>query len=373
MATKFRKMGHSPDYVIIFAIGFLVLFGLLMLASASSAIAQADTGDSLFYLKRQLMFGLGAGLIGFLITYNLYYGVYRKRWISTFLLVFSIFLLLATFSPLGVERGGATRWINLGGFEFQPSEILKIALVVYLAIWLTAKKSRQESFKEGYIPFVVVIGFISVLLFLQKSTSPVFILASVALIMYFMSGAKLRYIGLTILGGIAALALLVAVTSYRLDRITTFLNPGAADPQGAGYHINQAKTAIGSGGLTGVGYGQSVFSKVEGRLPEPFGDSIFAIIAEEFGFIGSILILSLFTVLVLRIFLLAKKARDNFAQLLLVGFGSLIGIQAVVNIGAMSGILPLTGAPLPFISYGGTALAVFMTIGGITANISKYT
>jgi cell division protein FtsW len=243
---------------------------------------------------------------------------------------------------------------------------------LYLAIWLTAKKSRQESFREGYVPFAVVLGIISGLLILQRSTSPAFILASVALVMYYMSGAKLRYIGLTILAGVAALALLVAVTPYRMNRITSFLNP-EADPQGAGYHIKQAKIAIGSGGLTGVGYGQSVFSKVEGRLPEPFGDSIFAIIAEEFGFIGSVLVLGLFTVLVLRIFILAKKSRDSFAQLLLIGFGSLIGLQAVVNIGAMSGILPLTGAPLPFISYGGTALAVFLTIGGITANISRYT
>lgn len=366
-----KKRGHSPDYVIIFSIGFLVLFGLLMLSSASSAIAQAQTGDSFFYLKRQLMFGLGVGLLGFLLTYNLYYGAFRKKWFSTFLLVLSVLLLLATFTPLGVEHGGATRWINIAGFQFQPAEILKIALILYLAIWLTAKKSRQESFKEGCVPFMIVMAVVSVLLFLQNSTSPVFILGSVALIMYFMSGAKLRNVLFVILAGIVALGIVILFTGYRADRITYFLDP-EQDPRGKGYHTIQAKTAIGSGGLTGVGYGQSVFSKREGRLPEPYGDSIFAIIAEEFGFIGSVLVMGLFGVLVLRIFLLAKKARDNFAQLLLIGFGSLIGIQAVVNIGAMSGMLPLTGAPLPFISYGGTALAVFMTIGGITANISRY-
>jgi cell division protein FtsW len=252
--------------------------------------------------------------------------------------------------------------------SIQPSEFLKLSLVIYLATWLSSKEFRNKSFKAGYIPFAIIIGAISTVLVIQHSTSPVVILIGASLVMYLMSGAKWRYVLGTVAVGLAALALIITITPYRAERVLSYRNP-EADPRGSGYHIIQAKTAIGAGGLTGVGYGQSV---VKYRLPEPIGDSIFAVIAEEFGFIGVIILLSVFTLLILRIFLLARSTSDTFGRLLLVGFGSILMIQTIINIGAMTGLLPLTGTPLPLISYGGTMLMVYLTMLGIVTNVSKY-
>jgi cell division protein FtsW len=186
--------------------------------------------------------------------------------------------------------------------------------------------------------------------------------------MYFMSGAKLRYISAVVVGGIAIIATVVAITPYRATRILTYLNP-EADAQGTGYHVLQSKIAIGAGGLTGVGYGQSVMKY---RLPETIGDSIFAVSGEEFGFIGSTLILLMFLGLIMRMLFISTRIHDPFGRLLLIGFACVIGLQVFTNVGAMTGILPLTGTPLPFMSYGGTSLAVFLTMIGISVNISKY-
>ncbi len=362
------KRGHAPDYLIIFCIGCLVVFGLAMLGSASGHLGQRDFGDPYYYLKHQIFYGLSFGLVGFWLASRIYYGFWRKRWVSIALLALTVGALILVFTPLGFSTKGATRWLDLGGFSLQPSEFLKITLVIYLATWLASKEFRQKTFRAGYIPFAVIIGLVALILFAQHSTSPVVILVAASLIMYLMSGAKWRYVFGTIVVGTAALALIVMLTPYRAERFTSYLTP-EADPQGAGYHITQAKTAIGAGGLTGVGYGQST---VKFRLPEPIGDSIFAVIAEEFGFIGVLVLLAVFGALILKIFLLARSTADTFGRLLLIGFGSIIGIQAFINIGAMTGVLPLTGTPLPFISYGGTALMVYLTMAGIIVNISKY-
>lgn len=195
------------------------------------------------------------------------------------------------------------------------------------------------------------------------------ILVSTALVVYFASGARILYILGAIILGAAALLFVIYLTPYRWERITNFLIRDV-DPLGGGYHLNQSLIAIGSGGLLGVGYGQST-TKIN-YLPEPIGDSIFAVIAEELGFVGSILLISAFLLLILKLLFLAKQTKEKFGQLILVGFGSLIAIQTFINIAAISGILPLTGTPLPFISYGGTALVVFLTMTGIAVNISKY-
>lgn len=362
------KRGHAPDYTILISASLLVILGIIMINSASSHLGIEEFGDSYFYLKRHLLSGVLVGLIGFFIASKINYRAYHHKTISISLLVLSIITLLLVFTPLGVTIKGATRWLSIGPLTFQPAELLKLSLVIYLASWLSQRGYRQKNFKQGFIPFIVIISIVGGILILQHSTSPVAILLAVSLIMYFMSGAKLRYVGSIVGIGVVILASIIAITPYRAERILTFLNP-EADPSGSGFHILQAKTAIGAGGLTGVGYGQST---VKYRLPEPIGDSIFAIIGEEFGFIGTITVIGLFTFLVIRIFLLYKGTYDGFGKLLLIGFGSIIGIQAVVNIGAISGILPLTGTPLPFVSYGGTALAVFMTMIGVVANISTF-
>ncbi|MDP2629327.1 MAG: putative peptidoglycan glycosyltransferase FtsW [Candidatus Harrisonbacteria bacterium] len=363
-----RKKGHSPDYIVIFCIFFLVLAGLFVLSSASSELGQLRFDDSYYYLKRQILFGLLVGLVGFFLASKIYYGRYKNPYFSTVLLIGTIFLLLAVFSPLGLEIKGATRWLAIGDFSFQPAEILKLTLIIYLAIWLSGGKHRQHTLKQGYIPFLIILSLVGAILLAQRSTAPAAILLVVASIMYFISGAKWRYVGATLAIGVVLVGIIISFSPYRTDRIFSYLEP-EADPLGSGFHAIQAKTAIGSGGWTGVGYGRSI---MKSTLPEPIGDSIFAIIAEEFGFIGSLALMGFFVFLILRIFLLAKRTRDQFGQLLLVGFGTIIGVQALFNFGAMIGFFPLTGTPLPFISFGGTALAVFMTMGGIITNVSRY-
>lgn len=359
---------HSPDYVVLFCAGFLLLAGLVVLASASSFVGVAQYEDGSFFLKRQLLMGLLPGILGFFVAFKFPYEKLGRRGISVGLLCVSIFLLLLVFTPLGLSAKGATRWLQIGGFSFQPAEFLKISLVLYLSSWLAFKDHRQQSWKQGLLPFAVILTLVSSILVLQHSTSPVAMLMGVALVMYFMSGAKIRYLGAIIGAGVLSLALIVAITPYRAQRILTYLNP-EADAQGSGYQLLQAKTAIGAGGLLGVGYGQSV---VKQRLPEAIGDSIFAVIGEEFGFVGCLFIIGLFAILVFRMLYLARNTNDPFGRLLLVGFATTIGLQAFVNIGAMTGLLPLTGTPLPFISYGGTSLAVLLTMMGIVTNVSRH-
>jgi len=364
------KVGESnkPDYLILFCVAALVIFGLVILTSASSHLGRIKFGDTYYYLKHQIVYGLSIGLFGFLAAFFIPYRFYRK--ISLIAILISIFLLFLVFTPLGFSAGGADRWLKLGPLIFQPSEIVKLTFILYLAAWLSTDSERSKSFLKGLIPFLAISGLISALLLKQPSTSTMAILLTSALIVYFVSGARLSYIAGAILLGILVLALVIYLTPYRFNRVVNFLNP-EANPQGGGYHLNQALIAIGSGGWLGVGYGQST-TKIS-YLPEPIGDSIFAVIAEELGLIGSSVLILVFLLLLVRTFMLAKKTSDRFAKLLLTGFASLIGVQAFVNIAAISGLIPLTGTPLPFISYGGTALAIFMTMSGIILNISKYT
>ncbi|MDP2695926.1 MAG: putative peptidoglycan glycosyltransferase FtsW [bacterium] len=361
------KAAGRPDYLIIAGLAFLVLFGLVMLSSASSYLGKVKFDDSYYYLKHQLLFGFLIGLIGFVIASRIYYRYYEK--IAIFLLLFSILLLVLVFTPLGVSASGAERWLNIGPISFQPAELLKITFVIYLAAWLSNNLRRSKAFWSGFVPFLIVCGVVSGLLIKQPSTSSVAILMSVALILYFVSGAKLSHILSTILVGAMILGVIIYITPYRLNRITTFLNP-EADLLAGGYQLNQARIAIGSGGLWGVGYGQST-TKIH-YLPEPIGDSIFAVMAEEFGFVGAGVFIGALIFFIVRILLLTKTVSDMFGKLILIGFASVLAIQAFVNMAAMTGLIPLTGTPLPFVSYGGTALAIFMTMGGIMVNISKY-
>ncbi len=361
------RLEHLPDYIIIFGTFFLVIFGLVMLASASSDLGQAKFGDSYFYLKHQIFYGLSFGILGFLFASNFYYRNYQK--ISVLLLLLSIIILISVFSPLGISSGGSKRWINFGPLSFQPSEILKITFIIYIASWLGNKSHRQRNFWGGFVPFLIILGTVALLLVLQPSTSSAAILILTSMIVYFYSGAKISYIISALILGIFSFLIISYLTPYRWERIKTFLEPGEKT-QTSSYQLNQALNAIGSGGLKGVGYGKST-TKLH-YLPQPIDDSIFAVIAEELGFIGSVILILVFIAIILRSFLLSSKIGDEFGKLLLVGFSSLIAIQTFIHIGANSGLIPLTGVPLPYISYGGTALAVFMTISGIMVNISKY-
>ena len=369
MLNKLSKIGHRPDYFLMALIFILTIFGLAMLASASSEMGKMKFNDSYYYLKHQIYYGLSLGIVGFILGYIIYYQRFRK--LALLLLMLSLVALFLVFTRFGVEVRNANRWVQLGPITFQPAEILKLTFVLYLAAWLSNPKTRRGSdLVSGLIPFLLISAFIAILLFRQPATSTVVILLSAGLVVYFLSGAKKRYIFLVSLLVLVGLAVIIYATPYRWQRILSYINP-QHDVEGQNYHINQALIAIGSGGVRGAGYGQSA-AKIK-NLPAPIDDSIFAVVAEELGFVGAGALVVLFGILTFRLFWLAKNIRNSFGRLILIGFGTIIAFQSLVNMSAISGIIPLTGVPLPFISYGGTALAVFLTMAGIATNISKYT
>jgi len=350
---------------------------LVMLSSASSDLGKIKFNDTYFYLKHQLLYGLSLGILGFLAGSLIYYRWWQK--LAVPLLLLSLLALILVFTPLGFSHGGSNRWLNLGFLSVQPAEILKFSFIVYLAAWLSSKKGkssyRQTNILSGYLPFLIISGLVAFLIYRQPSTTTIIIIMSSGLLVYFTSGARLSFVLGTIFLGLIALTLAISFSQYRLERIETyvktFFGPEAVDSQVKGYHISQAKMAIGSGGLWGVGFGKST-TKFK-YLPEPISDSIFAVIAEELGFVGAILLIGVFILLFIRGIMIAKNSRNQFAKLTVIGFILIITIQAFINVAAISGLLPLTGVPLPFISYGGTSLAIFLTMAGVIANISKYT
>ena len=365
----FSKRGHHPDYLLLASVFILTLGGLIVLSSASSNIGEIKFGDSYYYLKHQMYFGLSLGLLGFLAAYFIRYQFYQK--IALPFLLVNVGLLSLVFTSFGITSGGASRWLEMGPITFQPAELLKLSFILYLAAWLSnTKVSRSETMSEGLFPFLIISGIIGGLLVLQPATSTVAILLTAGLGVYFLSGAKWKYI-FSIAGlGLLALTMLIFATQYRMKRVMSFFDQ-SGDSLGANYHLNQALIAIGSGGVTGVGYGQSTAKA--SSLPAVIDDSIFAVLGQELGFLGTSVVVVIFAILVFRFFWIASRARDRFGKLILAGFGLIIALQSIVHIGSISGLLPLTGVPLPFVSYGGTALAVFLTMSGIAANISKYT
>lgn len=363
-----RYRGNS-DYILLSIIIILIIFGLIFLASVSSPLGKNEFNDSYYYLKRQILYGFLPGLIGFIITYLFFSEKYKK--FALFFLILNIFLLvLVKFSPLGVKAGGASRWLTIGPITFQPSEILKITYILYIAAWLSnIRAKRTTDITYGFLPFLFISGIMGFLLYIQPSTTIIIILLSTGFILYLISGIRFKYIFLTIL--ICGLIFSISIffdQGYRLQRIKSFWNNNL-DIYGSGYHSYQAMITIGSGGWFGFGFGKSTTKTT--TLPESLSDSIFAVIAQELGFVGSGLLIFLLSALVFRLFYLALKAKDKFRQLVLVGFGLIIGIQSIIHISVLIGFFPITGIPLPFISYGGTSLAVFMTMTGIALNISR--
>jgi cell division protein FtsW len=359
-------MAKADSLLIISAVA-LTLFGLLMLASASSVISQDRFGHPYLYLIRQALLGVGGGAIGFLIGHRIAY----RRWqtMAALLLLVSLVLMGLVFLPqTGFGYGGAKRWIRIGSFSLQPAELLKLSLIFYLAAWLAKRKKEIRSAMEGPAPFLTVLGVIGVLLALQPDIGTLGVIILTGGAMYFVAGGRLLHMAVIIMLVLAAVAVLIWLAPYRLNRVITFLNP-EADPQGIGYQLRQSLIAIGSGGTTGLGIG---FSRQKYYyLPEAFGDSIFAIMAEEIGFAGIALFLSMLALLLGRGLMIAKRAPDEFGRLTAVGITSWIGFQSLINMGAVSGLVPFTGVPLPFISYGGTSLALLLTAVGILTNISK--
>lgn len=339
-----------------------------MVFSSSMVLSQKKFGSVGYYALRQLIYGGAPGIVFLLIASRIPYGFWRK--VALPLMIFSFVLLALLFLPgLGFSFGGATRWLKLGPITFQPSEILKLTFIVYLASWLDARRQEISSVSYGLLPFSIMISFVGVFIIMQPDFGTLGIIIISAGLLYFLGGGKTsQIVTISALGLVLAL-LLIQIAPYRMNRLNVFLNPDL-DPKGIGYHANQASIAIGSGGFWGVGFGKSL--QKYNYLPEPMGDSVFAILAEETGFLGVLIALSLFATFFWQGIKIAKKATDSFGQLLAGGITLSIATQVFINIAAISGLFPMTGIPLPFISYGGTSLAITMASVGILLNISKH-
>jgi cell division protein FtsW len=362
-----EKIEGKSDIILLYSVLGLIIFGLIMIASAGIGYSRVRFGDEYFFFKRQLLFGVLPGLLILTIVKNIDYRVWRKLSFPFFFI--SIVSLILVFIPgIGNKIYGASRWIQLGSFSFQPAEMLKISLILYLAAWLEGKKDFIGDFYEGLVPFMMIVALISFLLIKQPDIGTLGVIILIAMLIFFVSGAKISHMFLMGIGGLMALVALIKFESYRMDRLMVFLSP-ELDPRGIGYQINQALLAIGSGGIFGVGLGHSL--QKFNYLPEPVGDSIFAIIGEELGILGEVVLIFLFVVLAMRGLQIAKRAPDMFGRLTAVGIVSWIVFQAFINIAAISGLIPLTGIPLPFISYGGTSIIFLLTGVGILLNISK--
>jgi len=361
------KAEGKSDRVLLYAVFGLVIFGLIMIASAGIGYARVRFGDEYFFFKRQLLFGVLPGLLLMAIIRNIDYKIWKKLSVP-FFFVSIVFLVLVFVPGIGTKIYGASRWVQFGPFSFQPAEMLKISLILYLAAWLEGKKDMVDDFYEGLIPFAMIVALVSFLLIKQPDIGTLGATILIAMSVFFASGAKVSHMFLMGATGLASLFVLIKFESYRMNRLLVFLNP-ELDPRGIGYQINQALLAIGSGGIFGVGLGHSL--QKFNYLPEPVGDSIFAIIGEELGMLGESALIFLFIVLAVRGFKIAKNAPDAFGRLTAVGIVSWIVFQAFINIAAISGLIPLTGIPLPFISYGGTSIVFLLAGIGILLNISK--
>lgn len=356
---------HKFDYFLAVLAGILMVIGILVLATVSASFSQEKFGRTTYYLFHQIFYGLIPGIAFGFIAFKIKLSFLRKfAWI--FILINLAFMALVFISRIGIVAGGASRWIDLGFITFQPSEFLKLTFILYLSALLSSFLKSKKAFT--LVPFLVILGVLAVLLSLQSDISTLIVIISVGILMYFSSGFPLWHTVSAILICVVGIFGLIKIAPYRMKRILVFLNPGA-DPMGMGYQIKQILIAVGSGGIFGLGLGMSV--QKFGWIPQTMSDSIFAIFAEETGFVGSTGLIFLFLLLLWRGFRIAKMSHNKFHQLLAMGISSWICIQAFINIGAMIGILPLTGIPLPFISYGGSHMVAELIGIGILLNISK--
>jgi len=356
-----------PDVVLIAVVLALLLLGILILASVSASFSQEKFGSSFYFLNHQIIFGLIPGIILAFLAFRIRLET-LKKWVPVLLLI-NLALLLMVFLPeIGAQAGGATRWISLGPISFQPSEFLKITFILYLAAWLASRTEKVKGFGQTFVAFLLVISIISLFLILQPDISTLAIIVISAALMYFLATTPIWHSILIILIGMGGLSALIKIAPYRLNRLLVFLNP-EVDPMGIGYQIKQAIIAVGSGGIFGQGLGMS--SLRFGFLPHSMSDAIFAIFAEEAGFVGAAILIFLFLIFLWRGFKIAKISQDKFSQLSALGITSWICLQGFINIASMIEILPLSGTPLPFISYGGSALISELIGVGILLNISR--
>ena len=368
MQKLFQK-AHKPDYTLLTLVLVILAFGMIMLSSASSVMSYHKFGHSYHYFFGQLFKGLLPGLAFFFVASKVRYTMWKKY--STVIFGIALLLMIAVFIPgISATHGTAKSWIKLFGFSFQPSEFLKLALVIYLASFFSKSENKVSSFVTGLLPLSLILAICSILLILQPDIGTLTIVVSIGMAVYFAAGAYIWHFVSLCLTGLGGIATLIAFAPYRINRLLAFLDP-SKDPLGISYHINQALIAVGSGGFFGIGLGYS--RQKFAYLPEVYCDSIFAIIGEELGFLAVLLLIGAFVLLVVRGFKIAKNSSDEFAKLTAFGITFWFAFQAIVNIMSMISLMPMTGVPLTFISYGGSAMMLNLIATGILINISKYT
>jgi len=361
---------HPPDYILLCTVVILIILGILILASVSTSYAQVKFGSTFYFLNHQIIYGLLPGLILGILAYKISLPVLKK--ICLFLFLTNLIFLAIVFLPkIGSRLYGASRWVDLGPFSFQPSEFLKVTFILYLSAWLVGiQEKNAKRTTKAFIAFFIIIGVVGLILILQPDISTLAIIVAVGLLIYFLSDTPIWHTFLVSLIGLAILIPLINFTPYRISRILVFLNP-EADPMGQGYQIKQALITAGSGGIFGLGLGMS--RQKFGFLPESISDAIFVIFAEETGFLGSTILIILFLIFIWRGFVIAKRSADSFSKFAALGVSIWIALQAFINIGGMISVLPVVGIPLPFVSYGGSALIAELIGTGILLNISKNT
>ncbi len=357
------------DYWLLGIVIILSLVGMLMLASASVVMSTDKFADPYYMIKHQIFFGFIPGFFLLVIFSKIDYKLWQKY--ATPLYIVSVIALVLVFVPgLGFMHGGGKRWITLGFTTLQPSEFAKLGLTIFLSAWFVKKGEEARNFTYGFIPFLMIMGIIAVLVILEPDIGTLSVIMVSGVAVAFAARTKITHLFLLLIAGLSGFFVLIYKATYRLNRITAFFD-SSVDTQGISYQIHQALIAIGSGGWFGLGLGQS--RQKYKYLPEVTGDSIFAIIAEELGFIVTTLILLLFFFLLYRIYKIGRASGDPFAKYVSTGIMAWLGYQTLINVGSMIKLVPLTGLPLPFVSFGSSALWVIMIGIGIILNISKFT
>lgn len=346
----------------------LVVGGFFVFSSASLGLLAREGASFSSVAFTQIALGIGGGMVAMFIMSRIHYRFWRRY--AFYIFIAALLLSVLVFVPgIGLEHGGARRWIGVAGFSLQPSEFLKVAFVMYMATWFSGLKQNTSSWSIVYAPFLISSLIVGIVMLLQRDTDTFLIMIFAGATMFLVQTGRWREFFAIGLAGLLLIAVLAMVHPYVKNRLVSFANPDL-DPRGAGWQVKQSLIAVGSGGVYGRGFGQSV-QKFE-YLPEPIGDSIFAVFAEEFGFIGTTLLILLFTGFVFRGFRLAAYAVDDFGMLLVIGIVTTYALQAFLHMAAMVQFAPMLGLPLPFISHGGTAMLVTLAAVGVILNVSKY-
>ncbi|TMN23495.1 stage V sporulation protein E [Lentibacillus cibarius] len=367
MSRKKTSIKYAPDYTLLTIILALLVIGTVMVYSSSYVWAEYKYADPHFFLKRQLLFS-GIGTIAMFFFMTIPYTTWKKY--SKVILLACFLLLLVVLIPgIGMERGGAQSWIGVGAFSIQPSEFMKLGLIIFLAAYLTVQQKYITSFKKGFFPSLILVFTAFGLIMLQPDLGTGAVLVATCMVMIYAAGARLLHFAGLIAIGIIGFAGLILSAPYRISRITAFLNPWE-DPTGDGFQIIQSLYAIGPGGLMGLGFGESIQKYF--YLPEPQNDFIFAILGEEFGFLGGTFVIGLFILLFWRGLKVALEAPDAYGRFLALGIVSMLTIQVMMNISVVIGLIPVTGVTLPFLSYGGSSLTLTLCSAGILLNVSRY-